>query len=349
MSDVPSPLHNQFQTSPRFNPSFTDIGHFDGIQEISYIDSGCTYHSPPLKVSGQEGDSLNIIHVNIRSLPRNFDKLNALISKTGTEFDVICLSETWLEEPLANNFCIPGYSIINSCPDNYRGKGAAVLIKNNLVYHELPKLSVNYHHFQSVFIEIVPSLGPNIVLGTMYRSPSYEPKDFLDYFENIINCLAKTKKKCALAGDVNIDILKINESEIVDRYLACLIGGGFLPTITVPTRITATSRTLIDNIFINNFQSIKNSGVIVDDCSDHLPIFLIMNLPARVQHVNEQNVNAHLKTSVFDYRKLDTLARHVQVKLHDFLEVDDPEEGASYLIQTIHSELINLSTKRKKT
>ena len=46
--------------------------------------------------------------------------------------------------------------------------------------------------------------------------------------------------------------------------------------ITKPTRITAPSATLIDNIFRNNTTVSSKSGLIISDISDHLPIFSIV-------------------------------------------------------------------------
>ena len=42
-----------------------------------------------------------------------------------------------------------------------------------------------------------------------------------------------------------------------------------------PTRITKESATIIDNIFTNELQRITCSGLIINDMSDHLPIFQI--------------------------------------------------------------------------
>ena len=55
----------------------------------------------------------------------------------------------------------------------------------------------------------------------------------------------------------------------------------FIPTITVPTRITTDTATAIDHIIVNE-QLIKNTksldtGNIYSDISDHLPNFLIIN------------------------------------------------------------------------
>ena len=49
-----------------------------------------------------------------------------------------------------------------------------------------------------------------------------------------------------------------------------------LPHITSPTRITAKSSTLIDNIFINFFDSSFTSGNIVAALSDHHGQFLVI-------------------------------------------------------------------------
>lgn len=45
------------------------------------------------------------------------------------------------------------------------------------------------------------------------------------------------------------------------------------PLITRPTRITTHSATLIDNIFTNGIDEKITSGIIINDTSDHLPVF----------------------------------------------------------------------------
>ena len=51
-----------------------------------------------------------------------------------------------------------------------------------------------------------------------------------------------------------------------------------------PTRITKRSTTLIDHIYTNDVKSSIVSGIIIDDLSDHLPIFAISEkaLPQKV-------------------------------------------------------------------
>ena len=47
----------------------------------------------------------------------------------------------------------------------------------------------------------------------------------------------------------------------------------FVPLINRPTRITAHSATLIDNIFTNHFTPRVLKGIVISDLSDHLPVF----------------------------------------------------------------------------
>ena len=49
-----------------------------------------------------------------------------------------------------------------------------------------------------------------------------------------------------------------------------------LPLITLPTRITQTSATLLDHIFSNSDPELKQCGIIYSSLSDHLyPFFIV--------------------------------------------------------------------------
>ena len=69
-----------------------------------------------------------------------------------------------------------------------------------------------------------------------------------------------------------------------------LLDNSMIPTITKPTRISKTTATLIDNILISeDLQEVYNSGILIDNCSDHLPcyttlenILLSKKAPARI-------------------------------------------------------------------
>ena len=50
---------------------------------------------------------------------------------------------------------------------------------------------------------------------------------------------------------------------------------GLIPCIDKPTRITSYTNTLIDNIYTNNIHHGIYSGLLINDITDHLPVFII--------------------------------------------------------------------------
>ena len=49
-------------------------------------------------------------------------------------------------------------------------------------------------------------------------------------------------------GDLNIDLLKVDDHRPTHNYLELIFSYSLLPTINKPTRITETTATIIDNI-----------------------------------------------------------------------------------------------------
>ena len=56
-----------------------------------------------------------------------------------------------------------------------------------------------------------------------------------------------------------------------------MLSAGFHPKITLPTRITDTSNTLIDNILANVIGDRHISGIMINKISNHQPIFTCNN------------------------------------------------------------------------
>ena len=76
-------------------------------------------------------------------------------------------------------------------------------------------------------------------------------------------------------GDYNINLIQYKNHPQTLRYLDTLLTNNFIPHITLPSRITNTSSTLIDHIHSNSKQGSFTSGIIYSCISDHMPIFNI--------------------------------------------------------------------------
>ena len=78
-----------------------------------------------------------------------------------------------------------------------------------------------------------------------------------------------------LRRDHNLDLLKSSSHPNTQSFLEINLEKNLLPCVTKPTRITHTSATLIDNILISHpLQKSFDSGIIIDDMSDHLPCYI---------------------------------------------------------------------------
>ena len=70
--------------------------------------------------------NLLVVHVNISSLPKNFDALEHFILNLKIKPYVILVSETWLDNAHAASFALDGYSL-TSLQQDVRGKGTAII------------------------------------------------------------------------------------------------------------------------------------------------------------------------------------------------------------------------------
>ena len=111
----------------------------------------------------------------------------------------------------------------------------------------------------------------NIVISCLYKHPTCTIDELVRNLEKLYR-----NKQCDiyLCGDFNINILN-QTNNVTNKFLHCLYSLCMFPLINKPTRITNHSATLIDNIFTNAFGISHNSGILVNDLSDHLPIFSI--------------------------------------------------------------------------
>ncbi len=62
---------------------------------------------------------------------------------------------------------------------------------------------------------------------------------------------------------------------MTDEFVQVLYSMSLFPSITKPTRVTSHCATLIDNIFTNNMENNLVSRLLINDISDHLPVFVI--------------------------------------------------------------------------
>jgi len=221
------------------------------------------------KFSKQGG--LSFLHLNIRSLSKHFDNLQNLLSTLGHRFRIIALSESRhsYTSSVPHYLDLENYSLISNETEAAAG-GTAIYVCNTVCFKVRNDIS-------SVLYKSKTEKGhQNTIVGCVYKHPTMPANEFTDfYLAPIIDKINKEKKRCVFLGDFNINLLEYNKKVEVDNFIDTICSHNIFPTVLLPTRITADSTTLIDNILISQDKKLYESGNLLVGISDHLPQFLI--------------------------------------------------------------------------
>ena len=114
------------------------------------------------------------------------------------------------------------------------------------------------------------------IVGVLYRHPfSTDVANFIDQLNQTLQDITSAGNKCLILGDFNIDILKLESAHTIS-YLNMLRSNAFHAIVDKPTRVIATSSTLIDHILTNDAISQITPGILNSDVSDHFPAFVLI-------------------------------------------------------------------------
>ena len=107
----------EFLCSSQEADSTNDTNYCDSlINACSNSVSRCKYFDLIPKFETKNNCSLFLLHINIRSLQKNFDKLFETLDEFLPKPDVICLSESQVKTSPLVNINIPGFEFVFSSP-----------------------------------------------------------------------------------------------------------------------------------------------------------------------------------------------------------------------------------------
>ena len=256
-------------------------------------------------------DVFAIVSLNCQSLQAKYDLLNIYIeniSRANCEFSAICIQETWLSSIQdLSMFNINGYRLVAKPASCSAHGGVAIYLHESFEFKILNYFE-NSEIYDAVFIEISDKYhndnrlnNKTIILGNIYRPPRDNLENYRTFIEDInrnLHDLQRTKCEVIITGDFNVDLLKINDRLIYNNYFDTIVSNGFVPKITLPTRITSHSQTLIDNIFVKlsgNFSE-TTAGILTHQIADHNPYFITLDylklIKNRAKYTKVYNNNA---------------------------------------------------------
>ena len=243
----------------------------------------CKYYYSDVKVNELqekiENIDISLLHLNIRSVPKNLDKLIPLIDQSQIKYNFVALTETWLRSENADVYGLEGYNHEYLTRDNRPGGGVSIFIKEEINYKVRDDLSVIEPDIEMLWVEIENksiNSTSNLLLGVVYRIPGTDPTLFNAKLNEVLTKINQEQKQCLHTGDYNLNLLNSSNHPPTNKFIDINFSHSLFPTITKPTRITSGSATLIDNIFVNS-DNIENhlSGILLCDISDHFPVFYL--------------------------------------------------------------------------
>ena len=113
----------------------------------------------------------------------------------------------------------------------------------------------------------------------IYRYLNGNIKYFLTDLENALTKI-DGKYTAIISGDISIDLIKFNLKD--NQYVSTVMWYGYLPYVTLPTRITDFSATCIDHILVSDTSKYRErhteifSGILYCNITDHLPCFVTL-------------------------------------------------------------------------
>ena len=158
---------------------------------------------------------LSIIHFNSRSLYANFHNIKYYLGQFSQPFNIIAITETWINNERGMDFELEGYEMICKNRENKNGGGVALFVDKNLTYKVVENMSTVINDvFECVTIEILMEKKKNIIVSCMYRTPGSNIDSFINWVAE--KCTKSNHKTMFICGDYNIDLLNPNKHRMTD-------------------------------------------------------------------------------------------------------------------------------------
>ena len=115
----------------------------------------CSYHDPSKFDSSKinDGNKLSILNFNIRSISKNFDNFITFLNGFNVDFDILILTETWLNADNKDLFNIPNYNSYHATRHG-RGGGVSIFVKASINSKEVVIDVENDSSLEYLFVEL---------------------------------------------------------------------------------------------------------------------------------------------------------------------------------------------------
>ena len=183
---------------------------------IQAVDTQYYLKSELLSLSGKlhiNLENFSMIHLNIRSAKKIFEKLKDFLSQIGSFSKVLCLTETWFDDRNSESSLdqLPQYTAIHQhrSPSHKSGRGGGIsmYIHDSLNFKYRRELDVNTKNVDSLSIDLISKKSKNTVLSTIYKPPDSKFNAFNTFLKDVYSISLKSYKLFYATGDFNLNVL----------------------------------------------------------------------------------------------------------------------------------------------
>lgn len=301
-----------------------------------------------------------ILSLNCRSIIKKVDELKQICYTLKPA--IVCLTETWLDYTVPQNFIVPeGYIIIRKDrSENFKqkygkanGGGIAILHQSNI---KIKRKSIGDEDDESLWVEV--TMKRKFLLGLSYRAEYTDlltEKEGSNKLNNMLETAHVISNNILYLGDLNCDYKNENPDNATQRLTETCSAYGMNQLITTPTRITDDCKTTIDHIWTDPSKYlIKGSGTCIG-ISDHLATYATLDfkpsktpceLPKIRRNWRNYNVNEFRETLISTIERSNI---EDSINQKDVNKSLDALTGAIQQSLNQHAPLKEMKVRSKKT
>ena len=177
------------------------------------------YDTPSL-IPRLNSNALFLLHINIRSLQKNFDDLVNFISLFTVLPNIICHTKTRPKNNPLIDISIPGYDFVKAKTSSFAG-GIGMYVSSKLNFKVIAEntLEANCEDIWVCVKNIKTSKKISVPVTSIYRHPSSDTALFVESLNNKIAHLDIINYNAYLLGDFNNNISMNRRSSKAQNYL----------------------------------------------------------------------------------------------------------------------------------
>ena len=221
-------------------------------------------------------------------------------------------------------FQIPCYELLRRDRKDRQGGGVLCYIKTSLSY-EIVKDFDNLLD-EAITIRVKNQFSKSFIVSFVYRPPNMT-KQWESNFLNYLDGCSRVSEEIVMLGDFNINLLDKN---VKFSWLSKLSPFSLKQLVSLPTRVTEKTSTLIDHIYTNREINMREVRVLETSMSDHYLTYVVRKIGVpphsgknKIQFVDYSGLCHSRLNELFRNENWDTVrySKNVHQMMENFNEI----------------------------